>query len=98
MDRHQQELIKGMTSMVELIISHLRKERLLKKEQFHKISTKDTPKEKMEMLYCSIKEWDITRKNIFYDILKKLNGQIISLLEEKGKKKPLKPSKCAPSS
>ncbi|XP_040214323.1 uncharacterized protein LOC120944337 [Rana temporaria] len=91
-DRHQQELIKGMTSMMELILPHLRKERLLKKDQFHKISTEATPKEKMEMLYYYIKTWDITHKDIFYDILKKLNCQIISRLEEKDKKKPLKPT------
>ncbi|KAM5151695.1 uncharacterized protein ACMZJ9_009936 [Mantella aurantiaca] len=89
-DRHQPELIQGI-SLVEPILDSLLAINLLTLQEYDTIWAEVTPQEKMRMLYTYIRHWSNTDKDTLYRIIKKLNIPVITLLEEEDRKRLLKP-------
>lgn len=80
LDRHWSFLIQRMT-FVDPVLFDLRYKMLITQEEFQKLISKSSSREKMCELFGIISSWDHRKKDLLYDVLWKYNDQEMSVLE-----------------
>ncbi|XP_077303431.1 uncharacterized protein LOC143923546 [Lithobates pipiens] len=79
-DRHRAALISRVPR-VESILDDLLQHGLLTDEQYDTVYSMQTSLDKMRQLYCYVRTWTNTNKDIFCEVLKIYNGPLIQDLE-----------------